>query len=110
MKKHEQMMKKHDKMKKNACQLFGCPLEAKTLILLMFFTTTWARALKTTPKNTPKNIKKHEKMMNTNEHTRECSFSENTRFLRSMTTFVKTNMNNQRKNKRKGSKNKADFR
>ena len=31
-------------------------------------------------KKTVEKIKKHEKKMNTNEHTRECSFSENTRF------------------------------
>ena len=56
MKKHETMMKKHDKMK-NACQFFGCPLEAKTLILLMKFHYDLAPGIEN---DTKKHSKKHQ--------------------------------------------------
>ena len=56
-------MKKHDKMKKIACQFFGCPLEANTLILLMKSHYDPAPGIEKTPKTlqkTSKNMKNHE--------------------------------------------------
>ena len=99
-KTHEKNMKKWwknmPKWKKMHVNFLGALLKQKHSFYWWNFTTTWPRALKTTPKNTPKNIKKHEIMMNTNEHTRECSFSENTRFPGEDCIFVKTNMKHQR--------------
>ena len=112
-KTHEKTWKNDEKTwqnEKSHVNFLGALLKQKHLFYWWNFTPTWTRALKTTPKNTPKYIKKHEKMMNTNEHTRECSFSDNTRFQGKNSIFVKTNMKNQRKHKRKRSKNKADFR
>jgi len=58
MKKHEKMMKKHDKMKKRGCQFFGCPLEAKTHVLLMFFHYDLCPGIEN---DTKKHSKKHQK-------------------------------------------------
>ena len=54
-------MKKHVKMKKNACQFFGCLLEAKTFILLTKFHYDLAPGIENDTKNTPTNIKNMKK-------------------------------------------------
>ena len=58
MKTHRKMMKKHDKMKKIGCRFFGCPLEAKTLILLWKFHYDLAPGIEN---DTKKHSKKHQK-------------------------------------------------